>query len=64
MREFEEKPVELECPYCGETIELMVDTSQDKQEYVEDCQVCCKPIKITAEVDDDGNPSLKGARDD
>lgn len=32
------------CPYCGETIEVLVDATDLDQQYIEDCQVCCKPI--------------------
>ena len=35
---------EIECPYCGETITVLVDPSVNQQDYIEDCQVCCKPI--------------------
>jgi hypothetical protein len=45
---------DIECPYCGERIEIVVDCSVDDQEYVEDCAVCCRPITINAMVDDDG----------
>ncbi len=38
------------CPYCGEAIEVMVDTSIPQQEYIEDCQVCCRPITLRIEV--------------
>ena len=36
----------FECPYCGEAITVLVDTSVPEQEYVEDCEVCCNPIAI------------------
>jgi hypothetical protein len=32
------------CPYCGERFEATLDLSAGDQEYVEDCQVCCRPI--------------------
>ena len=35
------------CPYCWESIEVLVDCSVNHQEYVEDCSVCCRPIVIT-----------------
>ncbi len=38
--------VEVNCPYCGEEIELVVDYSAGSQEYVEDCSVCCRPIVV------------------
>jgi len=34
----------IECPYCGETINVLIDSSDLDQPYIEDCQVCCKPI--------------------
>ncbi len=36
----------FECPYCWETISMLVDTSVNSQEYVEDCEVCCNPMTI------------------
>ena len=34
------------CPYCGETIEVLIDCSIPDQDYIEDCQVCCRPIEF------------------
>lgn len=34
------------CPYCGESIKVLIDTSELQQQYIEDCQVCCKPINF------------------
>jgi len=34
------------CPYCGEEISSLLDLSIDKQEYIEDCEVCCNPLYI------------------
>ncbi len=41
------------CPYCGEGISMVLDLSINRQTYVEDCEVCCKPIEITFTVEDD-----------
>ncbi|MFT7386828.1 MAG: hypothetical protein ACI8VC_000063 [Candidatus Endobugula sp.] len=38
------------CPYCGETIEMIIDLSEAQQEYIEDCFVCCRPIVVNATV--------------
>ena len=46
--------VAIQCPYCGESYETVVDLSAGSQRYVEDCAVCCKPIEITLQVGDDG----------
>ncbi|MBX9766274.1 MAG: CPXCG motif-containing cysteine-rich protein [Bdellovibrionales bacterium] len=35
------------CPYCNERISMLLDVSvDDHQEYVEDCEVCCRPIQV------------------
>jgi transcription elongation factor Elf1 len=34
------------CPYCGERISMTVDMSVRRQIYIEDCEVCCRPIQI------------------
>jgi hypothetical protein len=40
------------CPYCGETITIVVDCSVEDQTYTEDCSVCCKPILFRVECHD------------
>ncbi len=34
------------CPYCCEEISMVLDTSVRGQIYIEDCEVCCRPIEI------------------
>jgi hypothetical protein len=46
--------VPLQCPYCWEEITLLVDGSIETQEYIEDCEVCCRPIDFSVEINDDG----------
>ena len=41
-----QEETEIECPFCGEPISLLIDTSVDNQNYIEDCSVCCKPIQL------------------
>ncbi len=37
----------FKCPYCGEKISMLLDLSlDDTQTYIEDCEVCCRPIQI------------------
>ncbi|HKZ09345.1 MAG TPA: CPXCG motif-containing cysteine-rich protein [Rhodanobacteraceae bacterium] len=42
--------VALACPYCGESIELVVDASAGDATYVEDCPVCCRPMQVYVET--------------
>ena len=47
------------CDSCGEEIVVPIDPSAGStQEYVEDCPVCCSPVVLTVEIDEDGRPSL------
>ena len=59
-----QEEVEIECPYCGERITLLVDCSAGSQEYIEDCQVCCRPITVYVTVDEEGLPQVEVRRDD
>jgi len=35
------------CPYCSQPNNVLVDISAgDDQEWVTDCEVCCRPIVI------------------
>ena len=43
------------CGACGEEIVVPIDFSQgERQEYVEDCPVCCRPWQVGAWIQDDG----------
>ncbi len=42
--------VEHPCPYCGEILELLIDRSVPRQQYTEDCAVCCQPMVVLAVV--------------
>lgn len=44
----------VQCPYCGEPFETLIDTSAGSTSYIEDCQVCCRPIEMNLEVDVQG----------
>ena len=44
----------IDCPYCGETIEILIDTSNRSRQYIDDRQVCCRPITLRVEIDADG----------
>ena len=45
----------ISCPYCGEAISILVDNTVPEQSYVEDCQVCCRPIVMHVSADPDGD---------
>ena len=42
----------FQCPYCWEEISMLLDSSISSQTYVEDCEVCCNPMDITPQFND------------
>ncbi len=52
------------CPYCGEPIELLIDCSVPFQEYIEDCEVCCRPMVLAVTVGDDEDISVEARAED
>ena len=54
----------IRCPYCGEGITVLIDASPGAQRYIEDCQVCCRPIVLQVDVDDDGTAHVHAASED
>jgi len=48
-------PISLNCPYCGEQIELDIDESSgNRQAFVQDCPVCCRPWQVEVVHDGQG----------
>ncbi len=43
----------FQCPYCWQTISMLLDISVTEQTYIEDCEVCCNPIEIHYVVEDE-----------
>ncbi len=58
MQRFDLDEVYRLCPYCGETISLLIDYQADSQNYIEDCEVCCRPITVTVEIADDASGAV------
>jgi len=47
------------CPHCAQRISVLVDLSVPEQKYIEDCEICCRPMQITYEVFKDEITVLK-----
>jgi hypothetical protein len=39
------------CPYCGQAVELVIDTTEANQAFVTDCEVCCRPFQVRVECE-------------
>ena len=49
------------CDSCGEEIVVPVDISAvSHQDYVEDCPVCCHPMRLHVDIDPDGEAHVAG----
>ncbi len=52
----------VQCPYCGEPFDTLVDLSAGSTSYIEDCQICCRPIELGVEVGVNGGLKSVAAR--
>jgi hypothetical protein len=53
------------CAYCGEESELAIDPGGGPvQQYIEDCEVCCRPLQLTVRWDEHGAARVEAVTDD
>jgi hypothetical protein len=51
--------VTVQCPHCAEPVEITLDPGGGaEQDYVEDCEVCCRPWQVTVHYDDEGGADV------
>jgi hypothetical protein len=62
MYELEEARVN--CPYCGEVLDILLDPGEAGSSYTEDCQVCCRPILFSLTKTALGHLQVEGRRED
>ena len=53
----------VQCPFCGQRFELVIDTSLASQRFITDCEVCCRPFEVIAECEPGEILSLKVSGD-
>ena len=42
---------QIQCPFCGQSFELVIDTSVAMQRFTTDCEICCRPFEVVAECE-------------
>jgi hypothetical protein len=47
MEEF----ADIQCPYCGQSFTVPVDTGIPHQRFTTDCEVCCRPFEVVVECE-------------
>jgi hypothetical protein len=56
--------VEIQCPYCGESIGIVVDASIGNRRQIESCSICCRPIDLDISIDAENGIDVTATRDD
>jgi hypothetical protein len=46
-----EVPETIQCPFCGQKFDLVIDTSLATQRFTTDCEVCCRPFEVSAQCE-------------
>ena len=41
----------IQCPFCGQSFETVIDTSVSSQRFTTDCEVCCRPFEVFVECE-------------
>lgn len=55
-----DESVSFPCDACGETMEVPIDPGAGRrQDFVEDCPVCCRPNQIVLEIEEDGHVQVR-----
>ncbi|MBN2646763.1 MAG: CPXCG motif-containing cysteine-rich protein [Thiotrichales bacterium] len=54
----------VQCPYCWSQIEIVLDPSDQSDEFIEDCFVCCRPIHFYRQRQFDGSVQLIAQHED
>ncbi len=57
-----EQWIQTPCPYCGEEFEVHVTWECGGQTMYEDCHVCCRPISLHIQADEDGELAIEATR--
>ena len=40
----------IACPFCGESFEVLLDDTEGEQSLITDCEICCRPMAVTAKI--------------
>jgi hypothetical protein len=43
---------QIQCPWCGESFEVIVDLSVGNHQLTTDCEVCCRPMDLLIELEE------------
>ena len=58
-----QEETQITCPFCWETLTVLLDLSVEHQDYIEDCHVCCQPMRLVYESSDGMLISIEAHQD-
>jgi len=58
-----QEDIEVNCPWCSESVILVIECIEPEQEYTEDCPACCAPILVRVTVPQLGLPMVEVERE-
>ena len=56
--------ISIHCPYCGEPVSVLADGSIAEQQYIEDCEVCCRPMSLSISASPQGEITVLAQHED
>jgi len=59
-----EQSSRIRCPYCDSPQVLVVDCTVMHQQYIEDCEICCRPFVVEVSVVDEETVAIRVGRED
>jgi hypothetical protein len=46
-----ESPDAIYCPFCGQENQLFLEAGSGSQQFITDCEVCCRPFQVLVECE-------------
>jgi hypothetical protein len=43
--------IQVTCPFCGQSSMIAVDTYLGSHQFTTDCEVCCRPFRVSVECE-------------
>jgi len=40
----------IQCPHCGESLDIAMDVIEGGAEFIVDCEICCRPLTVTVRM--------------
>lgn len=56
--------VEIECPYCGAAFTALIEPGDAGADYIQDCEICCRPLRFHVRAGSDAPVVEVAAEDD